>query len=102
MGGPYGLGTVGNDTVAVALQNANGAALLDANSGMLLAQVSFTEEQCLNPTAVRASAAGRLYLVCEGDHYTPGTVVELDPSTLEIKASLKVGLYPDRLLILDP
>lgn len=102
MGGPYGLGRLGADAIAVALQNANGAALLDVNTGMLLAQVTFTEEQCLNPTAVQASAAGRLYLVCEGDHYTPGSVVELDAATLAIKGSVKVGLYPDRLLVLDP
>ena len=40
--------------------------------------------------------------MCEGNHYAPGAVVELDPQTLEIKARVEVGLYPERLTLLEP
>jgi hypothetical protein len=39
--------------------------------------------------------------VCEGDHRTPGSVLEIDPATLAVKKAWKVGAYPDGLAFGD-
>jgi hypothetical protein len=41
-------------------------------------------------------------LVCEGDHYSPGSLVELDPNSLEVRRSVALGAYPDHLAVLEP
>jgi YVTN family beta-propeller protein len=99
---PYTAGYVSDDAFAVPLQKPNGAALIEASTGVVRTQVAYTDAECTNPSSVRASAAGRVFMVCEGDHYDPGSVVELDPTTLGVVASVKVGLFPDRLAIREP
>jgi hypothetical protein len=40
--------------------------------------------------------------VCEGDHYEPGTLVQIDPLSLAVLEQVRLGIYPDRLAILPP
>jgi DNA-binding beta-propeller fold protein YncE len=86
----------------VPLQNPNGIARIDLATGAMLTQRAFTDDECQNPQAASVAADGRVFLVCEGDHYSPGSVVRLDPTTLEVQARVAVGIYPDRLAIRDP
>ena len=86
----------------VPLQSPNGIAVLDAASGAILRQKTYPDDACANPHAATIASDGRVFLVCEGDHYSAGALVKLDPATLEIQARVSLGLYPDQLAILPP
>lgn len=61
---------------------------------------AFTRAECQLPhEAVFGSDSSTLFVVCEGDHETPSVVLALDAESLETKATLPVGVYPDRLAI---
>jgi hypothetical protein len=89
-------------TLAVPFQNPSGAALFDVTTGEQLVAIQYSDADCANPAEFSLSSDSRLRLVCEGDHYRPGAVVEVDPGTLAISASVPVGLYPERMSILEP
>lgn len=91
-----------DSTLAVPFQSPNGAALFDVTSGEQLQRVQYTDEECLNPAEFTVTSDSRVFLVCEGDHYHPGAVVEVAPDTLAIIASVPVELYPERMTILEP
>ena len=101
-GTPHFPAWISASTLAVPLQNPSGAALFDVTTGELLLQIQYSDAECNNPAELSVSSDSRLRLVCEGDHYTPGAVVELDPATLAIKSSVSVGLYPERMAIAEP
>ncbi|MEO8801025.1 MAG: hypothetical protein ABI551_24245, partial [Polyangiaceae bacterium] len=79
----------------VPLQAPDGLARVDIATETVTAQVAFTKDQCEAPHAARKSSDGRVFVVCEGDHVKPGAVVEVDPTTLAVKARWVVGVYPD-------
>jgi DNA-binding beta-propeller fold protein YncE len=90
-------------TLAAPFQEPGGAALFDVTSGELLTQIQYTEDECEKPSELKLLNDGRLLLVCEGSHYDrPGAVVELDPETLEVRARVKVDIYPERIAIYEP
>lgn len=86
----------------VPLQSPSGAVRVDAATGQMLTQKSYRDDECQNPHAATIAADGTVFMVCEGDHYSPGSVVRLDPVTLDVQARAEVGLYPDQLAILPP
>ncbi|HKO47382.1 MAG TPA: YncE family protein [Polyangiaceae bacterium] len=95
--------TMLSDTrLALPFQAPNGASLYDLTTGEELFEIQYPDEECMNPAEISVSGDSRVYLVCEGDHYHPGSVVELDPDTLTIKASVTVERYPERLSISEP
>lgn len=70
-------------------------------TGNTLTSRSFAPGECTLPHEVTSATDGTmLYVVCEGDHLTPSVVLALDPITLETRASLHVGVYPDRLHVM--
>ncbi|HEY0467890.1 MAG TPA: hypothetical protein VGC79_27005, partial [Polyangiaceae bacterium] len=89
-------------TLVVPFQAPNGAALYDVATGTQLLAIQYSDADCTNPAEFTVSGDSRLRLVCEGDHYHPGAVVEVDPDTLAILSSVPVGLYPERMSILEP
>ena len=89
-------------TVAVPHQEPDGVSLFDVETSELLLDVPYPEPACKFPSELTFTSDARLLLVCEGNHYAPGAVVELDPQTLEIQARVEVGLYPERLTLLEP
>ncbi|HYQ00690.1 MAG TPA: hypothetical protein VER96_18555 [Polyangiaceae bacterium] len=93
---------ISDSKLAVPYQSPNGAALFDVATGELLLRVQYSDDECSNPAEFTVTSDSRLFLVCEGDHYHPGDVVELNPDTLEIIASIPVELYPERMTILEP
>ena len=101
-GVPFFATFLDDERLLVPLQGPSGAALVDATTGSVLASALYTDDDCNNPSDARVLADGRLFLTCEGDHYGTGGVVRLDPTTLAIEAKLDVGVYPDRLAVLEP
>jgi DNA-binding beta-propeller fold protein YncE len=102
LGSPYFPAWLDDQRLLVPLQSPSGAAILDAESGELVLEASYTAADCESPHEAVVSSDGRLFLVCEGDHVAAGSIVELDPETLAVQKRLDVGVYPDRLLLLEP
>ena len=102
VGVPYFAGWLSNDTLAVPIQEPSSVAVIDAGTGMLTREVAYADSECLNPSEVRRTSDGRVFMVCEGNHFAPGAVVELDPASLQVIARTEVELWPDRLAILEP
>ena len=85
---------VGPDTALVPLQGPDGLALVDVAKASIVRRVSFGAE-CKNPHVARIAPDGRAYVVCEGDHVTPGAVIEVNRDSLAIVKRWVVGVYPD-------
>lgn len=101
-GVPYFAAWLSATEVVVPVQDVNGAAVVDPTTGMVQKEVSYSRDVCENPSEAVPLPGGRLVIVCEGDHYSPGSIVQVDPATLEITARVEVGNYPDRLALRPP
>jgi YVTN family beta-propeller protein len=101
-GVPMFAAMVSETTLLVPFQAPNGVTLFDITTGEELLEIQYSDEDCANPSEISISRDSRLHLVCEGDHYHPGAVVELDPDTLAIQSSVSVELYPERLSVSEP
>lgn len=93
---------VSDSTLIVPFQAPSGAALFDITTGEQLVEFEYSDADCANPAEISVTSDSRVRLVCEGDHYHPGAVVELDPNTLAITASVPVEIYPERMSISEP
>lgn len=88
-------------TLIVPLQAPDGVARVDLSTSKIEARTTYPKSECALPHVVRTAKDGRVYLVCEGDHTSPGSVLELDPATLAIRKKWNVGAYPDGLAFGD-
>ena len=88
-------------TLLVPTQSPDGLVRVDLEHAKVERRTSFPREQCALPHVVRVAKDGRVYLVCEGDHRAPGSVLEIDPGSLEVKKRWAVGVYPDGLAFGD-
>lgn len=86
-------------TIIVPTQAPDGLAKVDVATGAVVARGAITKAECTLPHVVRVAKDGRIFMVCEGDHTAPGSVVELDASTLAVKKRWQVGVYPDGLAL---
>ena len=68
----------------------------------LVTSVRYLDTECTNPSEATELGDGRLFLVCEGDHFRPGALVSLDPDSLAVLGSVELGVYPDRLGVRSP
>lgn len=102
LGLPFFPAWLDGERILVPLQTPSGAAVLDAASGELLGEASYRDSECRSPHEAVVSSDGRVFLVCEGDHQGNGAIVELDPGSLAIIERVEVGVFPDRLLLLEP
>jgi len=83
-------------------QQTDALVALDAATLAVRASVTFDPAVCIAPHVVaHVPAIDALALVCEGDHETPGTLVTLDPDTLEVRDVVEVGVYPDGISLVD-
>lgn len=97
-GAPY-FATWANDEskLWIPTQGPDAIVLADRQTGAALKQRPFGPD-CIKPhEAQLAPDAGVVYLVCEGDHVKASVVLALDPATLETRATMNVGVYPDRI-----
>lgn len=92
---------VDGHTLLVPTQSPDGMVRVDLDRAKVERRTSFAREQCALPHVVRVAKDGRAYVVCEGDHRAPGSVLEIDPATLEVKKRWTVGVYPDGLAFGD-
>ncbi|HET9953002.1 MAG TPA: hypothetical protein VFQ61_00790 [Polyangiaceae bacterium] len=90
---------LGREALIIPQRDPAGVLRVDAQSLEIQATSQLSSTDCENPSEARATEDGRLFLVCEGDHYSPGAVLKLDPNTLATEAKVNVGLYPDRLAV---
>lgn len=85
----------------VATQGRDSVTRIDVASGALDARHGFSTE-CVSPhEAVYVASLDRVFVVCEGDHTTPGTLVAIDPTTLDVVGMLELGVYPDVLRVVE-
>lgn len=91
-------------TLWIPTQGPDAILVADPDTGAVRRQRRFEPGTCEKPheaTLGRGESA-LLYVVCEGDHKTPSVVLALDPATLETRATIPVGVYPDRLAFVGP
>lgn len=99
MGSPYFAAWSNDETkLWVPSQGPDEVILVDTATNAVLKRRAFDAATCQKPHEAQISKDGTtLYLVCEGDHVNKSVVLVLDPSTLETRSSMTVGVYPDRL-----
>lgn len=83
----------------VPVQSPDALVVIDVASGQASRVRTFQTEECAKPHVAVLVSDDSLYLVCEGDHQSDSVVVVLDPTTLDVVASIPVGVYPDALVI---
>jgi DNA-binding beta-propeller fold protein YncE len=88
---------IDDHTLLVPMQSPDGLARVDLSGPKIERRTSFPKDVCSLPHVMRIAKDGRAYLVCEGDHRAPGTVLEIDPGSLSVKKKWTVGAYPDGL-----
>ncbi len=88
----------GTTVAYVPLQAPDSLARVDLVAGKITAQVVKPLDECRAPHAF-ALEGDRAFVVCEGDHKTPGTVLEVEPTTLATLRRWTVGVTPDGLLL---
>jgi DNA-binding beta-propeller fold protein YncE len=76
-------------------QSPDALVLWDLENDQELNRRDFTADECKWPHVVEQLDDTRIAIVCEGDHVTPGKVLQLDTTTLETKSEAVVGVYPD-------
>ena len=81
-------------TAYVPLQAPDSLVRVDLSAGKVAAQVVKSPDECKAPHAFGIEGS-RVFVVCEGDHKAPGTVLEVDPVSLATKRKWTVGVYPD-------
>lgn len=57
---------------------------------------------CRAPGSLTELAGGRLFLVCQNNHFEPGTLLELERSSLAVLGRVELGLFPDRMVVDEP
>jgi hypothetical protein len=78
----------------VPTQSPDQLVVVDAAKGTVVSTRSFAAGACQKPHQIDALGA-RQFLTCEGDHASPGVVLELDSASLATLRSFTVGVYPD-------
>ncbi len=84
----------------IPIQNLDALMVYDVANSVIATVRTFEASDCKLPhAALFGHDRNRLFLVCEGDHESPSVVLALSPDSLDIEASLPVGVYPDGLAI---
>ena len=102
MGVPFTPGFVSATEFLVPIQSPHGAVLASVATGEIILQRAYTDDECAYPSEVIRSADGRVFMVCEGNHFASGAIVELDVNTLDVTRRVGVQAYPDHLALLEP
>jgi DNA-binding beta-propeller fold protein YncE len=87
------------DTLLVPTQNPDQLVVVDRATMTIRRNRTFTAAECKLPHQVTRAPDGRYVLVCEGVHTAtrrePGALLVIDPETLETRARVEAGIYPD-------
>jgi DNA-binding beta-propeller fold protein YncE len=93
---------IDDTTYVVPLQDPDAVSMVNTVAGTVFSKQLPSECGCDSPAMLRYLPDGRLFLLCEGDHYVPGTLVRLDLQTLGCIEHLELGLYPERMELVIP
>jgi DNA-binding beta-propeller fold protein YncE len=86
----------------VATQGRDSVTRIDVATGALDGRHGFSATDCVSPhEAVYVASLDRVFVVCEGDHASPGALVAVDPDTLDVVGRLELGVYPDVLRVVE-
>jgi YVTN family beta-propeller protein len=98
LGAPYFAAWANDETkMWIPAQGPDELVVVDPATNAVLTRRTFDAATCQRPHEAQLSKDGAtLYLVCEGDHVNKSVVLALDPTTLETKSTMTVGVYPDR------
>lgn len=81
----------------VPIQKPDALVVVDLNAGNAeVASRYFSGDECVAPHLAEL-VGDEVFVVCEGDHKTPGRIVRLDANNLATMSSAEVGVYPDAL-----
>jgi DNA-binding beta-propeller fold protein YncE len=81
----------------VPMQSPDGIVRIDVDEGTQEERAFTNDDGCELPHEAERLPDGRIALVCEGDHVAPGTVLQLDPDSLETLTTTTVGVFPDAI-----
>jgi YVTN family beta-propeller protein len=108
LGNPmFGTFSADGSRLYVPFQLSDILSVFDPTTGSQIDSVVLTDTKaCVNVHAVDLSPdESALYVVCEGNHpvsgvgTTNGTLLELDPETLEMRRFVELGVYPDDIAV---
>lgn len=83
------------ESLWVPMQAPDGLVRVDLASGDITERTFADGDGCKLPHEAERLADGRIALVCEGDHEGPGSVLFVDPESLETIGESEVGVFPD-------
>lgn len=86
--------------IVVPLQSPDAVAIFDLATKTELARRDFSGDECPLPHQVARDKSGDYLLVCEGDHEGPGKLLWLNSTSLDVKRSVEVEVYPDAVTLL--
>lgn len=90
-------------TVYVPTQGPDGLVAIDRVTRSIRMRRTFdATAECAKPHQISMGPDGMLYLVCEGQHslppFVPGTLLRIDPTSLETRGRTPVGVFPDAVV----
>jgi len=88
-----------DEVLLVSICDPDGVVLIDTQDLSIIQKYNFGAE-CDAPSELALGPSGGLYLVCEGDGFQRGTLVQLDAQTLAAEKSLELGVAPDRMAVI--
>lgn len=95
---PFEACWVSDTEVIVAAQSPGGLVRVDIEASAVTAKAEYDPAECQNPNGPTL-VDGRLYVVCEGNHYEIGALVEVDPYSFEIIDGVDLGIYPETMAV---
>lgn len=88
----------GEATLLIPTQGPDALILVRRDTMEIVRVRMFSRAECERPHQASRGPDGRYYLLCEGDHRGPGALLVFDPETLEIRARVTLGVYPDAMV----
>ncbi len=90
------------DTLIVPTQNPDQLVVVDRGTMTIRRTRALSAAECKLPHQVSRAPDGRYVVVCEGVHTAtrrePGALLVIDPETLETRARVETGVYPDAVV----
>jgi DNA-binding beta-propeller fold protein YncE len=101
LGGNPVFGDVLGDVMVIAHQNADGVTFIDPVNATVLATKILAPSVCVLPHVARFSEDGsRVFVVCEGNKSSAGSLVVLDGAgDHEVLGSVALGIFPDDIAL---
>lgn len=104
VGGSPLLGDASADgaTVFIPHQGDDRISVIEAATGMVTRFIPLPRAQCTNVHQALVLEGGRLAVVCEGNHSTPGSLLIVDSTSGAVVSATPVGIFPDWVGVIRP